>query len=147
MKETFRNRISKDLKESRINWNIVILFVPIAFITYIFHESGHWIVGELLGNEMTLGLNNSAPKSGFFINESHALWSAIGGPFFTMLQAFLFLIISWITKSIFAFNPSMESYTTEDPTLSLEERTTTSISFAGVFPGFFTVRPGIGLKF
>ncbi len=45
------------------------------------------------------------------------------------------------------FNPYMESYTTEDPTLPLEERTTNSTSFAGVFPGFFTVRLGIGLKF
>ncbi len=104
MKGTFRNKISNDLKESRINWKVIVLFIPIAFITYIFHEFGHWLFGELLGNEMTLSLNNSAPKSGYFIDESHALWSAVGGPFFTMLQAFVFLLISWITKSIYAYS-------------------------------------------
>jgi len=104
MKETFRNKIKSDLKESQINWNVIILFVPIAFITYIFHESGHWIFGELLGNDMTLSLNNSSPKSGYFINESNALWSAIGGPFFTVIQALVFLLITWITKSIYAYS-------------------------------------------
>ena len=104
MKETFRNKISTDLKESQVNWKVIILFIPIAFITYIFHEFGHWIFGELLGNDMTLSLNNSAPKSGYFINESHALWSAIGGPGFTIIQAFVFLLITWITKSIYAYS-------------------------------------------
>lgn len=85
MKETFRNKISNDLKESQINWNVIILFIPIAFITYIFHEFGHWIFGELFGNDMRLGLNYASPKSGYFIKESHALWSAIGGP---LLQLF-----------------------------------------------------------
>lgn len=104
MQETFRNKISNDLKESHINWNVIILFIPIAFITYIFHEFGHWIFGELLGNDMTLSLNNSSPKSGYFINGSHALWSVIGGPFFTIIQAFVFLLITWITKSIYAYS-------------------------------------------
>ncbi len=103
-KETFSRKISNDLKESRINGTVVISFIPIAFITYIFHEFGHWIFGELLGNDMILSLNNSAPKSGYFINDSHALWSAIGGPVFTMIQALLFLLITWITKSIFAYS-------------------------------------------
>ena len=104
MKETFRNKISTDLKESQINWNVIIVFIPIAFITYLFHEFGHWMLGELLGNDMTLHLNNSAPKSGYFINESHALWSAIGGPGFTILQAFIFLLITWVTKSMYAYS-------------------------------------------
>jgi len=104
MKETFCKRISIDLKESQINWKVIILFIPIAFITSIFHESGHWIFGELSGNDMTLSLNNSAPKSGYFINDYDALWSAIGGPVFTMIQAFVFLFITWITKSIYAYS-------------------------------------------
>jgi len=117
MKETFTNRISNDLKESQINWNVVISFTPIAFITYIFHEFGHWVLGELLGNDMTLRLNNSAPESGYFINDSSALWSAIGGPLFTILQALLFLFITWITKSIYTY----------------------SISFFAVFSRFYSI--------
>jgi len=104
MKVTFIKRIHNDLTESRINWKIIILFIPIAFITYFFHEFGHWIFGELLGNAMTLSLNNSTPESGSFINDSHALWSAIGGPLFTIIQALIFLVITWITKSIYAYS-------------------------------------------
>lgn len=117
MKETFLNRISNDLKESQINWKVIIFFVPVAFITYLFHESGHWIFGELLGNDMTLSLNNSAPRSGFFIKESHALWSAIGGPAFSIIQALIFLFIVRITKSIYAY----------------------SIAFFAVFSRFFSI--------
>lgn len=117
MKETFINKISKDLKESRINWKVIILFIPIAFGTYIFHELGHWLLGELSGNEMTLSLNNSSPKSGYFIKEFHALWSAVGGPLFTIIQALVFLFITWITKSIYAY----------------------SIAFFAVFSRFFSI--------
>jgi hypothetical protein len=117
MKETFRNKISNDLKESQINWKVIISFVPIAFITYIFHESGHWLFGELLGDDMTISLNNSAPESGYFMNANHALWSAIGGPVFTMIQALIFLLITWKTKSIYAY----------------------SIAFFAVFSRFFSI--------
>lgn len=104
MKETFRNKISNDLKESRINWKVILLFIPVAFFTYIFHEFGHWVFGELSGNDMVLSLNNSAPRSGYFIDDSDALWSAMGGPLFTILQALVFLFITWLTKSIYAYS-------------------------------------------
>jgi hypothetical protein len=117
MKETFSERLSNDLKESQINWIVIISFIPIAFVTYLFHEFGHWISGELLGNDMTLSLNNSAPISGYFINDSHALWSAIGGPVFTIIQALIFLLITWITKSIYFY----------------------SIAFFAVFSRFFSI--------
>ena len=117
MKETFSQRISNDLKESQISWIVVILFIPIAFITYFFHEFGHWTLGELFGNDMVLSLNNSAPKSGYFTDESIALWSALGGPVFTMIQALAFLLITWITRSIYAY----------------------SITFFAVFSRFFSI--------
>jgi hypothetical protein len=104
MKKTFRNKISNDLNESKINWKVSLLFIPIAFMTYLFHESGHWIFGELSGNAMTMGLNNASPKSVYFLNESDALWSAIGGPLFTIVQALVFLFIAWKTKSIYAYS-------------------------------------------
>ncbi len=53
---------------------------------------------------MTLSLNNSAPQSGQFISESGALWSAIGGPVFTIFQGLIFLLITWKTKSSIAFS-------------------------------------------
>ena len=117
MKERFLNRISDDFKESQIDWQVIIAFIPIAFITYLFHEFGHWTFGELLGNEMTLSLNNSAPQNGFFIDDSGALWSAMGGPFFTILQGLVFLFLTWMTKSIYAY----------------------SITFFAVFSRFFSI--------
>lgn len=117
MEKTFINKVKIDLKESQINWKVVISFIPIAFITYIFHEFGHWTFGELLGNDMTLSLNYSAPKSGYFANESHALWSAIGGPAFTIFQGLIFLLIVKVTNSIYAY----------------------SIAFFAVFSRFFSI--------
>jgi len=104
MNATFGTKIKNDLKESQITWKVIVSFIPIAFITYLFHEFGHWTFGELLGNDMTLSLNNSTPKSGQFINESHVLWSAIGGPVFTIIQGLLFLLIVKITNSIYAYS-------------------------------------------
>ena len=101
---TFTHKINDDLKESHINWIVIISFIPIAFATYLFHEFGHWTFGELLGNDMTLSLNNSSPRSGYFIENSHALWSAIGGPLFTIIQSLIFLLIIWKTKSIIAYS-------------------------------------------
>jgi hypothetical protein len=104
MKETFSKRISSDLKESQIDWKVIIAFIPIAFSTYIFHEFGHWTFGEVLGNEMTLSLNNSTTRNGYFKHNSDALWSAIGGPVFTILQGLIFLFFTWLTKSIYAYS-------------------------------------------
>jgi hypothetical protein len=117
MNTTFGTKIKNDLKESQINWKVIVSFIPIAFITYLFHEFGHWTFGELLGNDMTLSLNNSTPKSGYFIDDSHAMWSAIGGPFFTIIQGLIFLLIIWKTKSIIAY----------------------SIAFFAVFSRFFSI--------
>jgi len=125
MKETFGNKIRNDLKESQIDRKVIIAFIPIAFITYLFHEFGHWTFGELSGNDMILSLNNATPKNGQFINDSDALWSAIGGPVFTILQGLIFLLLTWLTKSIYAY----------------------SITFFAVFSRFFSlVFGGINLQ-
>ena len=45
------------------------------------------------------------------------------------------------------FDMYYESYTEEDPTLTLDERKTTSVEFGSVFPEYFSVRFGIGITF
>lgn len=104
MKNSFAHKITTDLKESRIDWKLALAFIPIAFFTYLFHELGHWTLGELTGNAMTIGLNNSGPRNGVFTNDSAALWSSIGGPAFTILQAFLFLVLTSFTRSIYVWS-------------------------------------------
>jgi hypothetical protein len=73
-----------------------LLFIPVAFATYAWHEAGHWIIGECLGNAMTYALNNVSPQSGNYLHGSHALWVSIAGPAFSVLQAVVaLLLIAW----------------------------------------------------
>jgi hypothetical protein len=96
-------RIKNDLIESRINWKVALLFIPIAFVTYLFHEFGHWMVGEILGNDMVLSLNNAGPRNGNYIDKTHELYSSLGGPVIIILQAIIFSTIIEKTKSIYAY--------------------------------------------
>lgn len=104
MKDTFIAEIKNDLKESQINREIIVAFIPIAFLSYVFHEFGHWTMGELLGTDMTLSINNSSPRNGYFTDGSDALWSAIGGPVFTILQGLICMLLIGLTKSVYAFS-------------------------------------------
>ena len=97
------DRIKNDLTESRIDWRVALLFIPVAFLTYLFHEFGHWIVGEMLGNDMVLSLNNATARSGYYIDNAHVLYISMGGPAFTILQAIIFLAIIEKSKSIYAY--------------------------------------------
>jgi hypothetical protein len=72
----------------------ILLFIIAAYISCLFHEFGHWTIGELLGNKMMLSLNYTWPKSGYYIKSSDALYTLMGGPGFSILQAVIgFLII------------------------------------------------------
>ena len=97
-------KIKNDLTESRINWKVALLMIPVAFLTYLFHEFGHWIVGELIGNKMLYSLNNVTPVSGNYLHETDSLFVLMGGPAFTILQAIIFLIVIEKTKSIYAYS-------------------------------------------
>ena len=97
------DKIKNDLIESKINLKVALLFIPVGFLTYLFHEFGHWIVGECLGNEMILRLNNADPKNGYYIDPTHNLYVSIGGPSFTIIQAIIFWTIIEKTKSIYVY--------------------------------------------
>jgi hypothetical protein len=92
-----------------------LLFIPAAFATYAWHDAGHRIIGECLGNAMTHGLNNVSPQAGHYLHASHALWVSIGGPAFSLLQAVVALLsIAWLGwRSAYpwayfaAFNPAV----------------------------------------
>lgn len=89
--------------ESKLSLKFMLLFIPVAFVTYLFHEFGHWIGGEAFGNKMAFSLNNVTPQSGSFIESNHALYSSIGGPAFTILLALIFLLIIAKYKTIYAY--------------------------------------------
>jgi hypothetical protein len=95
-------RISKDT-DDKVNWKLLLLFIPVAYVSYLFHELGHWSVGEALGNSMTYSLNNVSPQSGQYMNPTQGLWIAIGGPAFTVLMALIFLLVIRIYKVVWAY--------------------------------------------
>lgn len=82
---------------------LYLLFIPIAYFSYLFHEFGHWIVGEILGNDMIYSLNYVWPKAGYYINENDNLYVSIGGPAFTILLAVISLLILEKFSTIYAY--------------------------------------------
>ena len=89
--------------DKKILVRLFLIFIPIAYLTYLFHEFGHWIIGELLGNDMSFSLNNVNVKNGHYIGENHKLLSSIGGPLFTILQSFIFLLIIEKYKTVYVY--------------------------------------------
>ncbi len=81
----------------------MMLFIPVAFASYLFHEFGHWIIGEILGNNMVYSLNNVLPRSGHYITASNDLYVSIGGPAFTILLSLFFLLIIEKYKTMVAY--------------------------------------------
>jgi hypothetical protein len=79
--------------DKKILVRLYLLFIPVAYFSYLFHEFGHWIAGEFLGYDMTYSLNYVWPKEGHYLDESHNLYVSIGGPAFTILLAVVSLLI------------------------------------------------------
>ena len=86
-----------------IRWKIALLFIPVAFFSLLFHEFGHWTVGEILGNDMGITLNHAFPKSGQYIGSKDNLYMLCGGPCFTILLAIIFWGIIEKYKIIYAY--------------------------------------------
>ena len=89
--------------ETKLSLKFILLFIPVAFASYLFHEFGHWIIGEVLGNNMAYSLNNIWPRSGHYIDASHDLYVTMGGPAFTILLSLLFLLIIERYKTLYAY--------------------------------------------
>lgn len=89
--------------ENKILVRLYLLLIPIAYFSYLFHEFGHWSIGEILGNDMFYSLNYVWPKAGYYINESHDLYVSIGGPAFTILLSVLSLFILEKYSSVYAY--------------------------------------------
>jgi hypothetical protein len=86
-----------------LDLKIMLLFIPAAFLTYFFHEFGHWITGEILGNDMAYSLNGVWPKNGTYLVAQHGLSVEIGGPAFSILQSLIFMLIIERNKSVYAY--------------------------------------------
>jgi hypothetical protein len=88
---------------NKLSLKFLAVFIPVAFASYLFHEAGHWIIGEVLGNKMAYSLNNVWPINGNYINASHDVYVSIGGPAFTLLLALFSLLIIEKYKTMWAY--------------------------------------------
>ena len=79
---------------------VLFLFIPVAYGTYLFHELGHWLVGEWLGNDMAYSLNRVWVTSGRYLDDIHDVYVSAGGPAFTICQSLIFLFILERRRSI-----------------------------------------------
>jgi hypothetical protein len=88
-----------------IFFKLALISIPIAFFSYLFHEFGHWSIGEILGNRMAYRLNGAWPVNVHYINPKHSLYSSIAGPAFSLLQALIALLFieKFNTKYAFPF--------------------------------------------
>ncbi len=82
---------------------LFLLFIPVSYATYLFHELGHWVIGEVLGNSMVYSLNYVWPMNGRYINDSQEVFILIGGPVFTILLSILSLLVIERYKTIYAY--------------------------------------------
>jgi len=89
--------------QHRIDLRFILLFIPAAYGTYLFHEFGHWSVGEILGNDMVYTLNYVWPRNGSYVSASHDVYVSIGGPLFTILQSLFGLLIVEKYGTLYAY--------------------------------------------
>ena len=89
--------------ENKLSLKFMLLFIPVAYTSYLFHEFGHWIVGEVLGNNMVYSLNYVWTQSGHYIDASHEVYVSSGGPAFTILLSLFFLLIIEKYKTMYAY--------------------------------------------
>ncbi len=98
----------------RLDLRFFLLLIPAAYISYLFHELGHWSVGELLGNEMAYSLNYAWPKSGDYLRASDGVLVSMGGPAFSILQSLIALLTIEKFRPLnaypFAFFPMFNRY-------------------------------------
>ncbi len=86
-----------------IDVRFFLLFIPVAYFSYLFHEFGHWSAGEILGNRMVYTMNYVWPKDGRYLLASHDLYVSIGGPGFSVLQAVIALLIIERLKTLYVY--------------------------------------------
>jgi len=97
------------MKDINLKFSGIILFVVI--ISCFIHEFGHFITGEILGNQMTMNLNMASAVNGY-AEPWHALMVYAGGPLFTLIQALAaLLLLTYYSQSLLLFVLVLEPVT------------------------------------
>ena len=81
------------MTEFRLDFRYVLVTALSVLATFLLHEYAHWLVGELLGNDMRMRLNVAYPVAGNYLQPWHATVISAAGPIITILQALLVFIL------------------------------------------------------
>ncbi|RXK55354.1 hypothetical protein ESB00_05505 [Oleiharenicola lentus] len=73
--------------DRKLTTRLLLVLLAAAFAHNLFHEFGHWLVGALLGNPMSMNLNLAWPTSGHYREDWQAVASSLGGPGCSILMA------------------------------------------------------------
>jgi len=94
--------MNSNLMNQKISWiYFVIVFLSVAF-SMIFHEFGHYIVGEVLGYHMQMNLD-SVRAIGEYNSSIDMKLEILGGPLFTLLQTVIVALVLLNRKSILLY--------------------------------------------
>ncbi len=82
------------MTSTRLGWSFYLVLIVACPLTFLLHESAHWLTGEWLGYAMTMSLNAATPSGGVFTSDTHTMLVSAAGPLITLLQAVIaFLLI------------------------------------------------------
>ncbi|NBB65144.1 hypothetical protein GVN18_38450 [Pseudomonas sp. ODNR1LW] len=73
----------------------------IALATFVLHEGAHWLAGVVLGHEMTVSLNSSAPVGA--VSREHALLISAAGPLVTLAGGLIAFALVLARDSLAAY--------------------------------------------
>ena len=66
----------------------------VVVLGFLFHEVAHWLVGELLGNDMKMSIGRAWPVEGSYLLPIHAPIISSAGPILTILVALLGMYVA-----------------------------------------------------
>ncbi|MDP4231724.1 MAG: hypothetical protein Q8916_15095 [Bacteroidota bacterium] len=82
-----------EIRQPKINLQYIATICIAVFLTFVSHEFVHYLTGEILGNTMTMNLNEAYPVSGSYLQDWHFSVVTATAPLFTILQAVVFFAI------------------------------------------------------
>lgn len=83
---------SIDINKS-INSRYVLATLVAVMVTWFVHEFAHWLMGELLGNEMAITLNTCYPISKTYVQNWHQNVISAAGPVVTLIEALIIYLL------------------------------------------------------
>ena len=76
-----------------INIQLILAIGIFVFLSFFFHELAHYLMGTLLGYDMTMTLNSVTLAEGTYAHDWERQLVSAAGPIFTILTAIIFYYV------------------------------------------------------